>query len=325
MAYNPYPPSIKSSSSSSSGSPNSSNSCNKRRRVGVVGFGSLGQYLTKEILENHNEKYEIVFVWNRTKEKIYEQDKVDINDIEDKIIEDLSTFKKYKPDIIIEVAHPIITEEYGESFLNYCDYLVGSPTVFHKEEIKNRLVEIAKENNNENGLYIPVGALWGGQDIQKMADRELLTGLEVTMKKHPKSLKLCGELKVKLDDFIENNPDYEGDYVLYEGSVTELCPQAPNNVNTIAVAALAASNVLTFDQVVGRLICDWKLKAHHIEINVFGKEVVVNEDGDKEKFNVHTIRYNPASFGAVTGSATYASFLSSLLKAKNQGNGLHLC
>jgi len=36
-------------------------------------------------------------------------------------------------------------------------------------------------------------------------------------------------------------------------------------------------------------------------------------------------RYNPAGAGEVTGKATYASFYSSLLKAKNQGAGVHFC
>lgn len=39
-----------------------------------------------------------------------------------------------------------------------------------------------------------------------------------------------------------------GEVVLYEGSVRELCPMAPNNVNTMAAAAIAGHN-LGFDKV----------------------------------------------------------------------------
>ena len=42
-------------------------------------------------------------------------------------------------------------------------------------------------------------------------------------------------------------------------------------------------------------------------------------------FTVETVRRNPADPGAVTGSATYASFYSSLLRARGKGKGLHLC
>lgn len=42
-------------------------------------------------------------------------------------------------------------------------------------------------------------------------------------------------------------------------------------------------------------------------------------------FTVETVRKNPADPGAVTGSATYASFYSSLLRARGKGRGMHLC
>ena len=43
--------------------------------------------------------------------------------------------------------------------------------------------------------------------------------------------------------------------VLYEGPVRPLCSIAPNNVNTMAAAAIAASN-LGLDNVIGRLVSD---------------------------------------------------------------------
>ena len=44
-----------------------------------------------------------------------------------------------------------------------------------------------------------------------------------------------------------------------------------------------------------------------MEVDVFGPGDVQNQ------FTVKTVRHNPAAVGAVTGNATYASFLSSLL------------
>lgn len=48
-----------------------------------------------------------------------------------------------------------------------------------------------------------------------------------------------------------------------------------------------------------------------IEIEVFGPK----KDNPADMFSVKTVRYNPAKPGAVTGNATYASFLSSMLRA----------
>lgn len=77
-----------------------------------------------------------------------------------------------------------------------------------------------------------------------------LQDLKVTMIKHPSCFKLSGDLQNK-------NAQVSGKekVILYEGSVRGLCPLAPNNVNTMAAAAMAAHN-LGFDGVKGCLIAD---------------------------------------------------------------------
>lgn len=108
---------------------------------------------------------------------------------------------------------------------------------------------------------------------------------------------------------------------LYIGPVRDLCPLAPNNVNTMACASIAAHN-LGFDKVKARLVADSRLQSHVIEIEVEGPRFS-NEPDDV--FRVKTVRDNPAKPGAVTGNATYASFLISLLRAHDRGPGFHLC
>ena len=50
--------------------------------------------------------------------------------------------------------------------------MIGSPTALADRDIETSL-ETAADNH---GLYIPSGALWGGEDIRKMADRGTLKG-----------------------------------------------------------------------------------------------------------------------------------------------------
>ena len=69
------------------------------------------------------------------------------------------------------------------------------------------------------------------------------------MKKHPSAFKLTGHL-AELVKTVGEMP-----LTLYEGPVRELCPLAPNNVNTMACAAIAAHN-LGFDGVTGCLVAD---------------------------------------------------------------------
>ena len=72
------------------------------------------------------------------------------------------------------------------------------------------------------------------------------------MKKHPSCFKLEGSLHAKNEQVKGTEP-----VVLYDGPVRDLCPLAPNNVNTMAAAAMAAHN-LGFNGVQGCLISDPK-------------------------------------------------------------------
>merc|ERR1712080_128708 len=145
-------------------------------------------------------------------------------------------------------------------------------------------------------------------DIRRMSERGGLEGLTITMRKPPQSFKLVGELA-------EKNKEVGGSpVVLYHGPVRALCPLAPNNVNTMAAAAVAATN-LGFDRTIGRLVADPGIQDWHVvEVDVEGP---VGPGGNK--FSVRTVRSNPASVGAVTGSATYGSFLPSLLRVGGKG------
>ncbi len=72
--------------------------------------------------------------------------------------------------------------------------------------------------------------------------------LFIRMSKHPSCFRLTGDIP---SDWTED----EGRRVLLRGSVAELCPLAPNNVNTMAAAAVAAGT-LGFDGVRGEIVSD---------------------------------------------------------------------
>ena len=277
----------------------------KPRRVGVLGFGHVGQYLSKEIEASND--LDLAFVWNRTRSAVEGQIP------EDKILNDLSDFKTKDVDLIVEVAHPKIVHKFGAKILEHCDLMIGSPTGLSNADTLEAITRAA----SAHACYIPSGAMWGAEDIRKMADLGTLQALRVTMRKHPSSFKLASPLKEKNEAATEANKRE----VLYSGPVKDLCPLAPNNVNTMAAAAIAATN-LGFNKVQGQLIADPDLHDwHEVEVEAWGPGSI--EEGTA--FNVRTLRRNPAKVGHVTGSATYASFLSSLKRAKGQHSGIHLC
>ena len=120
-----------------------------------------------------------------------------------------------------------------------------------------------------------------------MAERGALRALTVTMTKHPAAFKLSGRLK-ELNDAVGEGGPVE----LYNGPVRGLCPLAPNNVNTMAAAAIAASN-LGLDGTVGRLVADPGLPDWHlVEVEVAGP---VMEGG--RQFQVGTsFQQNPGKY-----------------------------
>jgi aspartate dehydrogenase len=142
-------------------------------------------------------------------------------------------------------------------FLAVASYMVASTSVFADPEMERSLIGEAKQATG-HGLVFPSGALWGCRDIQKMGDAGSLAGLHVTIKKHPMSLKLKGALGVKMAQVLKDGRPEET--LLFDGSIAELCGMAPNNVNTIATAALAAKGSLNFADTRATLICDPRLE-----------------------------------------------------------------
>jgi len=74
-------------------------------RIGIVGFGKLGQYLYG-LLQGHPE-FEIAFVWNRTKHVL-----IDCNVAPSLVLDKLENIFELEVDLIVEVAHPAITHKF---------------------------------------------------------------------------------------------------------------------------------------------------------------------------------------------------------------------
>ena len=279
----------------------------RRRRIGIVGYGSLGRFLVARLGEHAD--LELAFVWNRSVDRL--------DDVPPSLrCERLDDVARFSPDIIVEVCHPGVSAEWGAAWLRVADVYVGSPTALADAVAEAALRAAAA--TGPHGLYVPAGALWGSLDLARMSARGSLASLSVTMKKHPLSMKLEGALGERVAALLQEGAP-GGETTLYDGPVRGLCPLAPNNVNTMASAAIAAPS-LGFDGVRAVLVADASLQAHVITIEATGPPAA-----DGSCFRVVTERVNPAPPGAVTGQATFASFLSSLLAARGHGPGVHLC
>jgi aspartate dehydrogenase len=293
----------------------------KRRRVGILGYGEVGKFLAEALLDREEAQAvaELAFVWNRSEGRLRENE-ARVPERHWLVGADLgAALSDWKGaggevDLIVEMSHPAVVHEFGARLLDEADLLVGSPSAFARQETEQALRHAAESNPHGHGCYVPSGAAWGIADIARMDRVDALTALSVAMTFHADSLRdLAEPLRSELARRLES-PNGDGEVVLYDGPVRPLCALAPNNVNTMAALSLAASR-LGFDGVMGRLKVAENADAHVVEIEVTGRG----------GFHVSTRRHNPARVGAVTGAATFASFLSSLLQAHGRGNGIHFC
>ena len=265
------------------------------RRIGIVGYGKLGQYLCTAIQKDP--ELELAFVWNRNRARFDERIPKDL------IIEELNESATRTCDLVVEVAHPVISKEWGAFFLAHSDYMIGSPTALADRVLEEQLLK----QSHKHGLYIPRGALPGLEEVLALRANNKLSAASITMRKHPKSLKYSGPI-------LESTTNRQ---VYYRGPLRELCGYAPNNVNTMAVLALSSG--LGFDALQAELVADTSLEHHITEVSLFGPGPV-----DK-RFSLELVRKSPAGIGAVTSSATFDSFLRSLRGAHQKGTGIHFC
>ena len=313
----------------------------RKRKIGLVGFGALGQFLYAKLTTDAaaTAAFDVAWVWNRTAAALAGAVPASLQ------LADLGAFETHPNgpvDVIVEVAHPAIYAEFGTRFLAHADLFVGSPTVLADPVVGEALLAQTRGSGataaagydvgeHKHSLFLPSGALWGAQDIAKMGARGNITALHITMTKPAESFRLEEPLKSKLEAFVASDPRAAGGTrcVLYDGPVRGLCPLAPNNVNTMACAAVATWPVLGFDACRGTLVAvrdhpddaSPPPPAHVVEVAVTGKPPA----GRSDPFEVSSRRFNPCDPKAVTASATYPSFLSSLLNTAlpGRGRGVH--
>ncbi|XP_017695357.1 PREDICTED: putative L-aspartate dehydrogenase isoform X2 [Lepidothrix coronata] len=229
----------------------------RSRRVGILGYGQLGQFLAQQLLAR-GPPLGLTLAW------VWARDGASLEGLPPALrLPDLGLLPSTGVDLVVEVAHPCLAQEHGEDILRHADFMA----------------------------------------------------LKVTMTKSPQSFRAQGWLRERVAAAVASGTRT----VLYEGPLRPLCPLAPNNVNTMAAAAVAAPG-LGFDGVTACLVADPSVPDWHVV------EVEVTSVGDKGRcLSVTSIRRNPAGPGAVTGSATLGSFWSSLQACTGHGGCVRLC
>jgi aspartate dehydrogenase len=219
-----------------------------RRRIGLVGFGFIGENIYRRIVKAPD--LDVAFVYTRDPRRLKDVPWSDV-------LEDLDDFATREADLIVEMAHPEITRRHGEAFLRKADYMMLSVTALSDAALEARLTHAATEAGTT--LYLPHGALVGCDSLFEW--REQWDEVTITFRKHPQNI-----------DFSESGIDPAGitkATTLYDGPVRGIARLFPRNVNTMATCALATVGL---DRCRGVMVADPALDVAIAEVVAIGRD-----------------------------------------------------
>jgi aspartate dehydrogenase len=260
-------------------------------RIGLIGLGYIGRYIYDQIRSRPDLGLEVAFVHELAAERLAGLPA-------EVVLRDIEAFASRYPDLVVEMAHPGVTRQFGEMFLRQTDYMPLSMTAFADEGLERRLLETARSNGT--CLFIPHGAVVGLENI--FESRELWEEVTMVMKKNPKNLDFSAAPQFKPNEITEAT-------VLYDGPTRAVCPMFPRNVNSHATVALAG---IGFDHTRSVLVADPSLDVSVIEITARGKGVAMKIE-----------RSNPLK--GVSGVFTLNSTLAAVCRAKGPGGAMQVC
>ncbi|HOX56115.1 MAG TPA: DUF108 domain-containing protein [Candidatus Paceibacterota bacterium] len=262
-----------------------------RARIGLIGLGYLGRYVYEQIVSRPELGLDVAFVHELAADRL-------AGVPAEAALPNITAFASRGADLVIEMAHPAVTRQFGEQFLRETDYMPLSMTAFADEGLQDRLIETARRSGT--CLFVPHGAVVGLDSI--FEGRELWEEVTVVMKKNPKNLDFSAAPQLKPVDVAKP-------VTLYDGPTRGVCPLFPRNVNSHAAVALAG---IGFDRTRSVLVADSSLEVSVIGLTARGKGVALRVE-----------RSNPLK--GVSGAFTLHSTLAAVCRAKGTAGAMQIC
>lgn len=226
-------------------------------RIGVVGCGTIGKGICRAIDEGVV-KAELVAVYDRNAcdaEKLRGQ----FSRFSPEFMEIAEMVKHI--DLLVECAsQEAVHDVVPLALTSHCDVLILSVGALADEGLRNRIEELASENNCK--VYLPSGAI-AGLDGLKSASIGEINSVIITTRKPPRGL--AGSPFV-----VMNNIDLDrisDATVLFEGPAKDAVKAFPANVNVAATLSVAG---IGFERTLVRVIADPSVTRNIHEITVKG-------------------------------------------------------
>ncbi|OGR25266.1 MAG: hypothetical protein A2277_06725 [Desulfobacterales bacterium RIFOXYA12_FULL_46_15] len=236
-------------------------------KIGLIGFGFIGQYLYKAMSRDENIRITA----------IVEPDQAKTGDLPEHMrLKRVSQLKNRNLDLVIEVANSEVVKNALADIPDNAMLLIGSLTSLADPGF----FKIVEERSRQTGkpTYLPHGAILGLDGI--LDGKELIESVKITTRKPPKSLN------------IPDNGTGEA-RIVFEGTTREACFRFPRNVNSHAAIALAG---IGFDKTCSFIISDPNVSTmtHEVEIEGNGLHWVIRIESSAQ--SQVTGAYTPESF-----------------------------
>ena len=235
------------------------------KRIGIVGYGTIGSYLYKKIGEERD--LSIAFVCDVVKEKLSTLPS-------SLLIPSLEDARERKPDLVVEAAGQAWVKQHAASFLEFTDLLIVSVGAFAERELQERLETVAEAHQTR--YYISHGAIIGLDGVRD--GKEMIEQVEITTVRPQEGYGLQETLSKRT--------------VLYEGSTRKACELFPHNVNVHASLALHG---LGFDRTHSTVIADPESKVMKHRIDIKGRGLEWHIDVESKPLGERTGAYVPES------------------------------
>ena len=239
------------------------------KRVGIIGYGSIGKEIIEATRRHEIPNARIVALFDKESTVF---NSVDYDTGELHLFSDFDEFYNSKIysniDIIIECASKGAVKEYGMKIIKSKKVLIVlSVGAFSDEDYLRELQNLSKLNNTR--ILIPTGAIAGLDSIRSV--KKYLNTITIVTTKNPKSLvgaPYFKSSKIRIDEISKET-------VLFEGNAADAIELFPANVN-VAVSIALAGIGLVKTQV--KIVADPTLSVNKHEIvgeGAFGKLHIV--------------------------------------------------
>lgn len=196
----------------------------KARKVGIIGFGAIGQEVADALLRVPGADYSVVVLMRRPDLPVRFEERLSATYT-------VADFLAMQPDIIVEAAGQAAVREYGFAITETgIPFVVSSIGAFADEALHSDMIRRISARGGR--ILLPTGAIGGLDYIRAIAG---LPDARVTYV----SRKPPAAWRDELHKLGRTPEDVAEEVVLFEGNAMEAAQRYPKNLNVAATLAVA--------------------------------------------------------------------------------------